>query len=200
LNNFNWGAAMRSDRFAIVCLTIVFLAPLHAHAEEYVAAVGQVAVGHCRADECSFFVIEDSKPVGSTSEGVLFAIAAKTWENEYRSRPGANDHERDRQAVKPGAHNPFVTFVFCSRTRPTEFVFRDNKWSADSLRPGDEPATNSAEEYAYVFYWAACHDVISRDPFSAQLADRLGYHFKGHPTDDASSKARPDLQPMDVLR
>jgi hypothetical protein len=89
-----------------------------------------------------------------------------------------------------------VTFVFCSRTRPTEFAFRENKWNADLLRPGDEAATNGGEENNYVFYWAACHDIISREPFSAQLAERLGYHFKGHPsTDDASAKPGPPFSP-----
>jgi hypothetical protein len=92
---------MRSDRLAIACFAIVLLSPLQARADEFSAAIGQVAVGHCRTDECSLFVIEDSKPVGSTGEGVLFAIAAKSWENEYRSRPGNNHHERERQAVKP---------------------------------------------------------------------------------------------------
>jgi hypothetical protein len=190
---------MRFNRFA--CLSyFLFLFP-EANAQEFAAAIDQVAIGRCHMDECSLFVIEDSKPVGSTKEGTLFALAAKSWENEYKARGGKDERERDIAPMKAGKHGTFVTFVFCSKTKPVEFVYRESKWIAHALRPGDDAAMSAAEEYAYVFYWAACHDVISRDPLSAQLADRLGYRFKGHPApDDAAGKSGPDLQPMDVLR
>jgi hypothetical protein len=191
---------MRYKSHILVILAFLFV-PSRGIAQEFAAAIGQVAIGRCHMNDCSFFVLEDSKPVGSSKEGTLFAISAKSWESEYRSRGSKDEHERDVAPIKAGRHGPFVTFVFCSKTKPIEFFYRDSKWVADALRPGDSAAMSSAEEYAYVFYWAACHDSISRDPLSAQLADRLGYNFKGHPaSDEAAGKSGADLQPMDVLR
>jgi hypothetical protein len=192
---------MRSKSYAVVCLAFFLFASSRANAQEFAAAIGQVAIGRCHMEDCTFFVIEDSKPVGSTSEGTLFAVAAKSWEREYRGRGGQDEHERDIAPIKAGRRASLVTFVFCSKTKPIEFSYRESKWVAEALRPGDAAAMSGAEEYAYVFYWAACHNTISRDPLSAQLADRLGYRFKGHPeSEDAAGKSRVDLQPMDLLR
>jgi hypothetical protein len=145
------GCPMRSKSYALVCLAFFLFASSRANAQEFAAAIGQVAIGRCHMDDCSFFVIEDSKPVGSTKEGTLFAIAAKSWESECRGRGGKDERERDTAAIKAGRHGPFVTFVFCSKTNPIEFFYRDSKWLADTLRPGDAEAMSGAEEYAYVF-------------------------------------------------
>ncbi len=157
-------------------------------------------MGRCHMDVCNFFVIEDSKPVGSTKVGTLFALAAKSWENEYKARGENDDHEYDRPPVKTGKPETGVSFVFCSKTKPIEFFFSGGKWNSDALRPGDDAAMSGAEEYAYVFYWAACHNFISKDPVSAQLAEKLGYRFKDHPASDEDASTADDIQPMDVLR
>jgi hypothetical protein len=191
---------MRFYHFASACLSYFLIAGSHASAQEFEAAIGQVAIGRCHADACNFFVIEDSKPVGSTKEGDLFALAAKGWENEYKAHGGNEVREHDKTPSRAGKHGTFVAFVFCSKTKPIEFFYRDGKWNADILRPGDDAAISAAEEYSYVFYWAACHGVISRDPLSAQLADRLGYRFKGHPAVDPPGTESHQIQPMDVLR
>ena len=56
------------------CLSLV---AARAAAQEFAPAIGQTGIGRCHMDVCSFFVIEDAKPVGSTKEGILFAIAVK---------------------------------------------------------------------------------------------------------------------------
>ncbi len=191
-------------RFAFsmcIFLSCFSLAAVRATAQEFAPAIGHTGMGRCHMDVCSFFVIEDAKPVGSTKEGTLFAVAAKQWENEYKARGDNDDHEYDRPPVKNGKPETAVNFVFCSKTKPVEFFFADGKWDSSPLRPGDDTVLSGAMEYAYMFYWAACHNFIAKDPVSANLATRLGYHFKDHPIkDDETSETENNLQPMDVLR
>lgn len=184
----------------LACLSFQALAPARADAQEFAAAIGHTGIYRCHMDTCGFFVIEDAKPVGSARGGTLFVFAAKTWSNEYRARGDNDVHEYDRPPVKTEGPVTFASFVFCSKTRPVEFSFSDGKWTGVALRPGDEDAMAGVVEGAYNFYWAACHDVIVKDPISANLADRLGYRFRGHPAPDDTSVEDEQLQPMDMLR
>jgi hypothetical protein len=179
----------------------VFLGSTGARAQEFAAAVGHTGVGHCHMDTCSFFHIVDSKPVGSATNGTLYTVALQQWENEYRAKGENDDHEYDRAPITTGKPSISVSFVFCSKTRPLQFFFSEGKWDANSLRPGDEAAVSGAEEFAYVLYWAECHELITKDPVSAALATRLGYRFKDQPANGGNaSGATSALQPMDVLR
>jgi hypothetical protein len=173
---------------------------MSARAQEFAAGVGHAGVGRCHMDVCGFFNIVDSKPVGSAANGTLYSVALQQWENEYKARGENDDHEYDRAPVKTGKPSITVSFVFCSKTRPLQFFFSEGKWEANSLRPGDEAAVSGAEEFAYVLYWAECHDLITKDPVSAALATRLGYRFKDQPAKDDNASAASVLQPMDVLR
>jgi hypothetical protein len=184
----------------LVCLSALALAPAQAGAEEFAAAIGQTGIFRCRMDVCAVFLIEDAKPVGSTKDGALFVLAAKTWVNEYKARGDSDEHEYDRPPVGTGEPEAFVTFVFCSKTKPVEFFFSDGKWMAQALRPGDAAAISVFVEHAYNFYWAACHGVIVKDPVSVQLADQLGYRFRGHPVPGDGAGGAKEIQPLDVLR
>jgi hypothetical protein len=192
---------MRPPLFALLLLSGFLFVSSEADAQEFAAAIGHPGAGRCHMDICTFFNIVDSKPVGSTKDGTLFAVAAQQWENGYKAHGENDDHEYDRAPVSSEKPTTAVSFVFCSKTRPVEFFYSEGKWSSNALRPGDESAVSGAEEYAYVFYWAACHNVIVKDAVSASLAARLGYRFKDQPAkDDGRSGAATNLQPLDVLR
>ncbi len=88
--------------------------------------------------------------------------------------------------------------VFCSKTKPIFFGFYDGKWNAQQLRPGDPDAVFGSVESTYQFYWAACHNHITRDPYeTTALAKTLGYNFSGGFRDADNNN---ELQPFDVLR
>jgi hypothetical protein len=192
---------MRPPLFALLFLSCFLFVSPEADAQEFVSVIGHSGMGRCHMDICTFFYISDSKPVGSTKEGTLFAIATQQWENEYKARGEGDDHEYDRAPVTMGKPTTVIAFVFCSKTRPVEFFYSEGKWSSNALRPGDESAVSGAAEYAYVFYWASCHNFITKDPVSASLAASLRYRFKVQPAkDDDRSGAETGLQPLDVLR
>ena len=111
---------------------------------------------------------------------------------------GDNDkHEYDRPPISVSKSERFIDMVFCSKTKPTFFGFYDGKWNAEQLRPGDQDAVFGYNESTYQFYWAACHNHITRDPYETALAKKLGYNFSGGIGDaDRNTK----LQPLDVLR
>jgi hypothetical protein len=191
-------------RFAFtmcILLSRLFLVAAPATAQEFAPAIGHTGIGRCHMDVCSLFAIEDAKPVGSTKEGALFVVAAKQWENAYKARGDNDDHEYDRPPVETGKPETAVSFVFCSKTKPVEFFFTDGKWSSSALRPGDEAAVSGAMEYAYVFYWAVCHNTIVKDPVSANMAMKLGYHFNDIPSQSFDTGTTGNnIQPFDVLR
>jgi hypothetical protein len=135
------------------------------------------------------------------SDNALLVVAAKQWKNVCKARGDDDDHEYDRPPVETGKPETAVSFVFCSKTKPVEFFFTDGKWISSALRPGDEAAVSGAMEYAYVFYWAACHNTIVKDPVSARMAMKLGYHFTENLLQsDFTGNIGNNIQPFDVLR
>lgn len=148
-------------------------------------------------DVCSFFIIDIAVPVGSTAFGTLYAISGRGWEANYKMRGENDEHEYDHPPVSVGKPAPFIDMIFCSKTKPMFFGFYDRKWNAEKLRPGDSDAVFGYNESTYQFYWAACHNHTTHDPYETALAKKLGYNFSGGFGDADSSS---ELQPFDVLR
>ena len=138
----------------LTSLLVIFTFCLQAQAlraQEFAPAIGRTGIGRCHMDTCSFFIIEDAKPVDSAKGGTLFAVATKGWQNEYKAQGDDDTHEYDRPPVKIGEPTVILSFVFCSKTRPIEFFYQGSRWASTRLRPGDERAMAGALEYAYVF-------------------------------------------------
>ena len=135
------------------------------HAAEFAAAVGRTGYGRCHMDVCSFFIIDRAVAVGSTSSGTLYAISGRGWDATYKMRGENDQHEYDRPPVSISKPAPFIDMVFCSKAKPIFFGFYDGKWNAEQLRPGDPDAVFGYNESTYQFYWAACHNHTTRDPY-----------------------------------
>jgi hypothetical protein len=171
--------------------------------QEFAAAIGKTGYGRCHMDYCGFFTINAAAPIGSSKDGVLFAISETVWGAQYR--PTDDDHEYDHPPISVEKKEPSITAVFCSKTKPTIFDYVPDpttklpSWISSPLRPGDENAVFGYNESAYQFYYAACHRYITHDPVSKPMADRLGYHFAGTdlPNDFGQSQ---NANPVDVLK
>ncbi len=188
---------MRLTKLTALGLMSSWFATTAVHGAEFAAAVGRTGYGRCHMGGCWFFIIEGVVPVGSTAFGILYAVSGKRWNASYKMHGDNDQHEYDRPPVSVSKQAPFIDMVFCSKTKPIDFVFYDGKWNAVQLRPGDPDAVFGYNESAYQFYWAACHNHITRDPYETALAKKLGYNFSGG-FGDAGSGA--ELQPFDVLR
>ena len=186
---------MRLTRLAATCLmSACGISSTAVHAAEFAAAVGRTGYGRCHMEECSFFIIDHVVPVGSTAFGTLYAVSGKQWEATYK----VGENEYDRPPISVSKPEQFIDMVFCSKTKPIFFGFYDGKWNAEQLRPGDPDAVFGAVESTYQFYWAACHNHITRDPYkTTALAKKLGYNFSGGFGDADHNN---ELQPFDVLR
>lgn len=164
---------------------------------EFVAAIGRQGYGRCHMDECGFFVIDASAPVGTNRNGTLFAISYRAWEASYR--PTDDEHEYDRKPISASKQENRISFVFCSKTEPANFDFSDGKWSETPLRPGDDDAVFGVNEFSYTFYYAACHGYITKSAnLPSDLAEKLGYHLHGGFPGGAIQGT--DRQPFDMLR
>jgi hypothetical protein len=167
------------------------------HAAEFAAAACRTSYGRCHMDVCSFFIIDCAVPVGSTSSGTLYAISGRGWDETYKMRGENDQHEYDRPPVSISKQAPFIDMVFCSKAKPIFFGFYDGIWNAEQLRPGDHDAVFGYNESTYQFYWAACHNHTTHDPYETALARKLGYNFSGGFGD---TDRNIELQPFDVLR
>jgi hypothetical protein len=148
-------------------------------------------------DACSFFIIDHVVPAGSAAFGTLYAISGRGWEANCKMRGENDEHEYDRPPVNVSKQEHIIDMVFCSKTKPMFFGFYGGKWSGEQLRPGDPDAVFGYNESTYQFYWAACHNHITRDPYETALAKKLGYNFSGGFRDKDSGS---ELEPFDVLR
>ena len=75
-----------------------------------------------------------------------------------------------------------VTFVFCSRTRPSVFYPATDgspTWTTAYLHPNIGDDINDATEASYVIYFASCHRTAPKGAEEiVSLAKRLGYRVK----------------------
>jgi hypothetical protein len=186
------GRAMR-----VILLAILLLSNSAAYATgpEFAAAIGQQGFGRCHMDACNFFVIEAASPIGSAKDGTLFALAVRRWEAEYR--PSNDGHEYDRPPIRIEKPRWSTELVFCSKTRPVTFYYspEDNTWLSTNLRPGDDGSIYGAIEWAYQFYYAACHVYITRNPYGLEkLAGKLGYQRRPRGRPDASGGDADDAR------
>lgn len=184
----------------LALLSVIWGAPPQAYAagSEFEAAIGRTGYGRCHMDGCTFFIIDETVPVGSTKRGTLFAVSVRWWSAEYRPTDDGHEYDRPPKSVSP--RRTGISMVFCSKTAPVTFDFYEGQWASTELRPGDESAVSGATETSYQFYFAACHHYITKDPFSKAMARRLGYKFAAEPgKEDTPSDAGPK-EPMDVLR
>jgi hypothetical protein len=171
------------------------------HAAEFAAAIGRTGHSTCQMDNCTFYVIDDAVPVGSTASGTLYAVSGREWAAFFKSRGENDEHEYDRPPISETKHDPFIEMVFCSKAKPIYFDFNNGKWESAEVLIGEPNVVFNANELMYEHYWAACHNyiVVDTDGQAAEiaLAKKLGYNISASPSDaDRDSK----LQPFDVLR
>jgi hypothetical protein len=183
----------------LACLAIQVESPARAlpDKQEFAAAIGRQGYGRCHMDSCGFFIIDAAAPVGSGRRGTLFAVAYRGWGASYRHTD--DDQEYESKPINVSKPDSRLSLVFCSKTDPSEFYLVDGKWLETPIRPGDDQAIFGANESSYMFYYAACHNHITKDPLlPAGLARKLGYDLHGGFPD--SPAGAPDRQPLDMLK
>ena len=180
---------------AVVSLTIS--ANAQGTKQEFAAAIGRQGYGRCHMDSCGFFIIDAAVPSGSGPKGILFSVSYRGWGATYRRTDDGRGY--DRKPISGSKPETRVSLVFCSKTNPVDFSFYEGKWHEMRLRPGDDQAVFGVNESSYTFYFAACHNYITKSPYlPSDLAKKLGYNLHGGFT-DAESDA-PDRMPLDVLK
>jgi hypothetical protein len=173
-----------------------------AHAAEFAAALGKQGYGRCHMDVCSFFIIDESAPLGTSKLGTLYAVSQRQWDATYKMRGDNDTHEYDRPPVSISEKKASLSLVFCSKTKPYVFSFFGEKWRSYPLRPGDESSIFGVNEATYQFYFAECHNHIMRDPYataSIALAKKIGYNFGKSDTSNPPS-SEGEVNPLDLLK
>jgi hypothetical protein len=182
---------------ANLCAQIAIPAKAESSNLEFAAAIGRQGYGRCHMDGCGFFVIDASAPIGSSKNGALFAVSQRNWQASYRRTE--DEHEYDRKPISVSKPETMISLVFCSKTDPIVYDFFDGKWQGVRLRPGDADAVFGANESSYTFYYAACHNFITKDAnLPAELAKKLGYNLHGGFPDGSNDEADP--QPLDMIK
>lgn len=154
-----------------------------------VAHSAEVREGRCHMGSCSWYSIEETDLIASSTKGALFKVATRWWSSSHP------DNDYGKRARRTGGAIG-TSYVLCSKTSPAILSQDGTKWEVHRLSPGHSDAVFGATESAYRWYWATCHQVTASDPYNdtERLARRFGYKVPEGAVDGSIN------EPQDILR
>jgi hypothetical protein len=149
------------------------------------AGADVVVPGRCHMGHCWETKIFRKQPLQQTASGTLYAI-------ETGSRDWSMEQPRPSERQLPFQQRD-LSYVFCSRLRPSYIFKADGKYYAHLLNP-DGKSYYGYNQSDYPIYWATCHNLVGPDFFSERMVTKsiqLGYPGNlpeeqielNHPTD-----------------
>lgn len=141
------------------------------HESTFSAILDKRIRSRCHMGSCGWFALTASSIEAKVRDGVLYRVDSHWWSAEY---PDA-DYDAPAALEDDGQDS---SLVFCSLTRPATFARDGGNWSVSMLSPNDPEGVFGYNISAYIFYFAACHGVVT-DAGDAMtgLAERLGYRI-----------------------
>ena len=128
----------------------------------------------CHMGYCGWFTITARNLETETRDGVLYRIDSHWWSAEFPD----GDYNAEAPIEDDGKDS---SFVFCSLTRPATFSREGENWTVTSLSPNDPDGVFGYSMSAYIFYFAACHGIVTdADDSMAGLAKNLGYQISAN--------------------
>jgi hypothetical protein len=166
---------------AIATLSLALATPSYADAIN-TPAPKTVVPGGCHMGQCMDTIIERKGKIKEGKDGSLYSVVTS---NRYWK-------DTNGKPVKSQPTNRFISYVYCSTTRPAVIFEDEGSAIAHTLNPGDNDfyGYNISD---YPVYWAVCHNILG----SGKLMD---YFQNGIVTEQAIKLGYPLNLPSDQIR
>lgn len=150
---------------------------------------GELFMGRCHMNQCSWFSIEERDIIGTSVHGALFRVRSRDWQSAHPN--GAYEKRTPRTGGEESTN-----YVFCSKRKPAVMFpnGRDVKSQIIRLAPGNLDAIFGATEYANMYYFAVCHGITPKDENDIpRLGKRFGYSLGADVVESEETGTPDDL-------